>query len=267
MDNFNLNNWIKNNKSKEDAFFTDLTDSDNFYVLNLVNSKRHAYPVDRWKRPDIIESEEIVINPNGTKTRILNSECDWEKFERLFENNQIPSSILDFGYFILHKSSKVTDIICSHDASIFLANSLLLSSKVIEVFSHCIAGKKGIYPTAVEHKEVRFNDYFLFKYSVRATDYIDYNKSIFYSQDDIFDYDSRKIVELNSLKKIEDYSIENEKSIYAKQIVFNSDFPDFDLFYFNGEFGLNGIFVSNSFASKLNGMTGITLEHTNRLSR
>lgn len=267
MNKFNLEDWVDGIKSEEDAYFADLPYWDDFFVLTLVNSKRHAFPVDTWKRTDIIDTEEIVINPNGTKTTILNSVCDWDKYDRLFENNQVPSNIPDFGYFILHKSSKVTDIISSHDASIFLADSLLLSSKAKEVFSGCNAGQKGIYPTSVELKGAKHNDYYLFKYSVTATDYIDYNKSIFYSQDDLFDFDSRKIVELNSLKEIEDYAIGNDISVYAKQIVFNSDFPDFDLFYFNGEFGLNGIFVSNNFAAKLMGMTGITLERTNRLSR
>jgi len=267
MDTFNLNDWVDGMISEEGTYFTDLPYSDDFFILNLANSKRHVFPVETWQRPDIIKTEEIVINPNGGKTTIFKSVCDWDKYDRLFENNQVPSNIPDFGFFILHKSSKVTDIICSHSASTFLSDSLLLSSKAKEVFIGCNAGQKGIYPTSLELKGVRHNDYYFFKYSVTAADYIDYNKSIFYSQDDLLDFGSRKIVELNSLKDIEDYAIGNHLLILAKQIVFNSDFPDLDLFYFNGEFGLSGIYISKKFAAKLVGMTGITLERTNRLSR
>lgn len=248
MDKFNLKDWVDGIKSKEDAYFTDLPYSDDFFVLTLTNNKQHAYPVDFWKRPDHCNE-------------------DWDKFDRLFENNQIPSSIPDIGYFILRSSSKLTDIIRSHSASTFLSDSLLLSSKAKNAFSDCNAGQKGFYPTTIELKGKSSSDYYLFKYSATSTDYIDYNKSIFYSQDDLFDFDSRKIVELNSLKEIEDYAISNDISVYAKQIVFNSDFPDFDLFYFNGELGLNGIFVSKKLAAKLKDMTGITFERTSRLSR
>lgn len=267
MDKFNLNDWAISIKNREETYFTDLPYSDDFFELTFVNSKRLVYPVDLWKRPDIIKTQEVITNPNGSKTTIFNSHCDWDRFDRLFEGNQIPKNIPAIGYFTLHKSAKVTDVIRSHSGSTFLSDSLLLSSKAKEVFSECSIEQKAFYPTSVEYKGVMHNNYFLFKYLVKATDYIDYNNSIFYSQNDLFDFESRKIVELNSLEEIERYAIWNHTSIYAKQIIFNSNFPDFEIFYFNGEFGLNGIFVSNNFGDKLAGMSGITLKRVNRLSK
>lgn len=264
MDKFNLKNWVDGIKSEEDAYFTDLPYSDDFFVLTLVNNKRYAYPVDTWKRPDIIDKKETVINPDGSKTTIIEHVCDWDKFDRLFEDNQVPSSIPDFGYFVLRSSSKLTDIILSSDATTFLSDSFLLSSKAKNIFSDCNAGQKGFYPTSVELKGATDSNYHLFKYSATATDFIDYSKSIFYSQDDLLDFGSRKILELNSFKAIEDFAIDSNKYVFAKKIVFTSDFPGFDIFRLT-DFGLNSIFVSKRLAVNLKDLSGIKLERTHRL--
>lgn len=50
MDGFNLNDWVDGIKSEEESYFGDLPYSDDFFVLSLVNSKQHAFPVDTWKR-------------------------------------------------------------------------------------------------------------------------------------------------------------------------------------------------------------------------
>ena len=253
---------------EENKFFENQSDSEDIFQLKLIGNKSTWNQIEDWKSPSVQKMKDRFKNWDGKSP--LNFEIsdggEVRKFDDLLDGENVPEELPEIGQMILYKSAKITDFISGS----FLAQyGLIVSGKVKSLLQDFNLGEHQYYPLEIKHKNHLQNDYWFLRSSSSVDDYIDYEKSNFYTQQGSFGFQSREPVGLNSKEEITEYRLKIKDKriiIRASEIHLSSNFPGFDLFYSKG-FGILGTFVSAKLKSELKGFTGIEIKTTKRLKK
>ena len=255
-------NW----KSTEEQYFADQPASTDFFEINLTGNPRTGSQIEDWLSPKSIEIKNRMAIWNWLNPFVadLTAEPEIKKFDRILSSDEIPETLPDIGYFELYKSSKLTDFI---SGSFLQQYGLIVNDKTKDILRQFNLGVSKFYPLTLAHKGQHHTNYNFLKTIAKTDSYIDYEKSVFYEQDGLLQFDTRREIKLNSIDEIATYQktlVGTEKMILAKQIFLNSNFPALDYFTFSN-YGIHKKIVSSKLANELTKVTGIEITQTNRL--
>jgi hypothetical protein len=254
--------WIKD----ENEYFQNQAISEHFFKLTLLGNKRTGDQIEYWKSPtsEIIDKlyEDFAKNPESTLEIPKGGSMD--DFHKLLTGNNVPKKLPEIGKMVLYKSSKISDFI---SGSFLKQYGLIINEKTRNVLTDFNLGNYKCFQFDLIHKDKVYPDYYFLRNSASITEHIDYEKSKFYIQKGLLNYDQRENVNLNSLKDIEELRKEvsgKEILILASELVLNEKFPNFDLFK-SDVYGVRGIYISEQLKNALNNLSGIEIEDNNRI--
>lgn len=244
------NEWT----SRSNEFFVDQEVSTDFYELKY---KFHLTPIKEWTTPSLIESSKEFAKGNYEfESTFIGVDSYYDLFSKEKFPNELPEKLI----YIIPKNRKLTDFM---DAAFLCKYGFLISDKVLKKIEKHNIGYFKTYSIDVIHKDILYSNYYLFVFRNELSDYIDFKNSSFFYQEEYFDFESRKLLSINSK---EDYlkNTEIEKEyIHAKLFVFQKDMKP-DLFTVD-KFIFGATFISQGLIEALIGCTGLKLEQTKRV--
>lgn len=259
--------WLKS----ENDFLKDIPYSRDFFEFRLTGNKKTHYQVQDWISPVELEIQEKFKKWDGKSP--LNIEIPnegkgyGESFSIAFKKEKIPKNLPDVGCLKLYKSSKLTDFILSE----FLENrGMFVSEKAKLILEKYNIGKFNFYPVEIEHKDIKYKDYYFFRCDNNADRFIDIKNSLFYSQKPFIGSEERKRISFKNESEIANFlQINDSKNyndsefIYTEHFTFNKDFPEMD-FFFLKKFTHGGSkpYISIRLKEALSQCTGIEFEPT-----
>lgn len=251
---------------KEDSFFSDQPYSEKYFKLELLGNKRTGNQIKEWRSKGVIELEETLANwDHSTLLEIpMEDGGEIQKFHLALEGNNIPDNLPDLGQMLLYNSSKLTDFI---NGSFLDQYGFIVNNETIDIIKKLNTEKHNSYPIELIHKSDLIKSFSFFKFSASADNYIDYERSKFYTQKGILNYESRKDIEIINEKDFKDKQEKlrvEQTLIYAKEIHLKNEFPNYDMFNIS-TLGVRGVFVSKNFLKSLNTNTGISVNKTKRI--
>lgn len=259
--------WLKSEKD----FLKNIPYNRDFYEFNLIGNKRTHYQVQDWVSPIDLKIQEKFKTWDGKSPLNFDIPNDGkgyiESFSKAFKKEKIPKKLPEIGYLKLYNSSKVTDFILSD----FLENcGMFVSKKAKLILEKHNIGKFKFYPAEIEHKKIRYKDYYFFRCDNNVDQYIDFQNSTFYYQKPTFGAEGRTRIKFNNETEILDFLTQNEgktyndsEFVYSEQTVFQTNFPEKDFFFLKKYmYGRSKPFISNRLREALSECTGIEFEPT-----
>ena len=259
--------WLKS----EMDFLKDIPYSMDFFEFNLIGNKRTHYQVQEWISPKDLEIQEKFKNWDGKSPLNFEISNDGKgyiaSFSKAFKKEKIPKKLPEIGHLKLYNSSKVTDFILSD----FLENSgMFVSKRAKQILEKYNVGKFKFYPAEIEHKNIRYKDYFFFRCDNNVDQFIDITNSTFYYQKPSFGAEGRTKITFKNETEILDFLKRNEgkqyndcEFVYSEQIVFRTNFPEADFFFLKKfMYGRSKPFISKRLMEALNECSGIEFEPT-----
>ena len=265
-------NLFKKSKSTNSPR-SDISYSGNLFELRLTgNAKtKDGCQIEDWKSAASIKIAQS-IGEWDRKTPLdvempNNGKGEIKIFIDLLKGENLPEKLPDLGYFTLCKSSKTTDFV---NGSFLDQYGWIVSSHAKAILEQFNLGEHCFYPVVLEHRDVRF-DYFFLKTCANGDEYIDYEKSTFYSYTErTFDEEHVKR-DLNSKQEFDLFTKQqngidfpDNATLYARPIQLQKKFPEYDLFYVR-EFFFSSAFVSERLKDALEPLTGIELTPSKRV--
>lgn len=250
----------------EHNFFSEMQLSPDFCELELKVNSRTGNQIKDWiSEVSLILKKEMEDWDWSKPFEVeLPDEPEIDKFYKLLSAEGNPDALPGLGYMQLYKSSKVTDFVTGSFLSQY---GLIISQSAKEIFEAYNLGEARFYPITLEHNGNFYSNYFFLKTLSSAVEFIDYRKSCFYKQRGFSDFDTREVIEIDSIEEYEDYRknlSDQEVFIYMKSIALNDSFPNYD--YFTCDMpGMHKRFVSSKLASALNKLSGLQIIKTNRI--
>lgn len=263
-----LDIFADNLKSSQESYFSELPISSDFLELDLKGNPKTGSQIKNWISAGVIKMKKEMENWDRPKLFIpaLSEEPEIKQFDKLLSAEANPQTLPDLGYFELFKSSKLTDFITG---SCLQQYGLIISKKAKEIFEQFNLGQAKFYPLTLEHKGNFYGEYFLLKTLSSGVEFIDFEKSTFYHQRGLLEFETRRDIAINSFQDVinhrQKFSV-NDADLYIKKIVLADSFPNFDYFTFY-RYGVHKRFVSPKLATALKQTTGHEIKQTNRIFR
>lgn len=256
------NKWT----DEENMFFENQSDSKDIFRLELTGNKRTGDQIENWKSPSVLKMEQRFKNWDGKSQ--LNFEIpeggEIRRFDELLDGENVPEELPEIGQMILYKSSKITDFI---KGSFLEQYGFIVSDKAKDILDKFNLGEHKHYPLEIVHKNQIYSNYWFLRNSASLKEYIDYEKSNFYSQKGLLDFSSREQITINSKEELETYRSNSQgQDIYVKasEIYLNDDFPKYDLFV-SKEYGIQGTFISTKLKTEITKLSGVEIKTTKRI--
>ena len=256
------NKWA----DEESKFFENQSDSKEIFMLELTGNKRTGDQIEDWKSPSVLKMEQRLKNWDGKSQ--LNFEIpeggEIRKFDELLDGENVPEELPEIGQMILYKSSKITDFI---KGSFLEQYGFILSDKAKGMLDNFNLGEHKYYSLEIVQKSHIHSNYWFLRSSASVKNYIDFEKSNFYSQKGLLDFSSREQITINSREELEAYRASSQgQDIYVKasEIYLNDDFPKYDLFV-SKEYGIQGVFISSKLKTEITKLSGVGIKTTKRI--
>jgi len=243
------NDWTSN----LNEFFVDQDISTDFFELNY---KFHLTPIKECTSPSQIEMAKEFAKGN------YNFEGSFVHvdYHEIFSQEKFPNELPEKLIYILPKNRKLTDFISAG----FLSNyGFLISHKALEIIKKHNIGYFKAYSIDVLHKNILYNNFYLFVFRNELSDFIDFKNSTFFYQEEYLDFESRKLISINSKEDYLKFTEIERDYIHAKLFVFQKHIKP-DLFTVD-KFVFGDSFISQSLIEELCGCTGLKIEQTKRV--
>ena len=256
------NKWT----DKENKFFESQSDSKYVFQLELTGNKRTGDQIEDWKPPSVQIMEERFKDWDG-KSELsfdLPEGGEIRRFHDLLNGENVPEELPKIGQMTLYKSSKITDFV---KGSFLEQYGFIVSDKAKNILDKFNLGEHKYYPLEIVNKNQIYSNYWFLRSSASVKDYIDFEKSNFYSQKGLLDFSSREKININSKEEIEIYRSNSQgKNIYVKaiELYLNDDFPKYDLFI-SKEYGIQGTFISTKLKNEITKLSGVEIKTTKRI--
>ncbi|WP_412560841.1 hypothetical protein [Winogradskyella sp. MIT101101] len=254
--------WVKD----ENEYFESQENSGDYFKLDLVGNKRTGNQIKDWHPPSTREIEKIFANWDG-KSELhfdLPTGGAINEFHKKLSGNDVPKTLPEIGQMELYKSSKLTDFI---SGSFLEQYGLMVNDKTLKLLTKFKIGNYNHFPFEVIQNGEILSNYNFLRNSASMENYIDYQKSKFYIQKGLLQFDTREDVDINSLddinklvKKVAGQDI----YIFASELTVTKEFPNYDLFK-AGIYGVRGIYISEKLKEALKECNGIEIKEQKRL--
>lgn len=255
-------------KNDEEQFFLDVNFSTSYFKLHSPVGKRNAWAV---KNHGIGKSTnlESIFNDKFRKPRSKKVVPLMSMLIAVFGDNSFAPEELDLGKVDIHSEFKLSDSFG------WLGNlqrsGWIISRRLLDILRQFNVGEFKAYKIAVNHKRINYDNYVYFHFLNYADKFVDYSKSSFYTQEGMLEFDSRKLIAIDSAKDLKSeetkFRKKNEKlGIYPKELFLTDN--NLDLFKFD-DLLLDDYFISKRLAEKFvkEKVTGFELLQTTRVKK
>jgi hypothetical protein len=239
-----------------------MEDIKEYFILEVVGNKKtkSGDQISEWIHPKVEEMKQKMNDWDWSQPFEFEmpEKSFVSEFHAILKDNGLPEELPEVGKFLLFDSSKLTDFI---KGSFLEQYGLIVSERAKTLLTQFNLGNHNYFPISILHKGIDHNNYYFLKCLTNSNEYVDYNRSDFYTQESFFDKKSKMQIEFETKEEFTNF-IQNTPShklyLFADNITLNNSFPDFDLFKIN-DYGFNEMFVSKQLANSLDKLTGITL--------
>jgi hypothetical protein len=261
-------------KKEDDNFFLDCPFSNDYVEIEIVETKKHAWPIDEH---EIGESKNLmtIFETNYRNSNHSGFVPYFDMIDEMFSDKSFPPPELDLGTIIVFDDVELTDVLSGVEGN-FGNNGWVVSMKLMNLLSRFNIGKFETYSLNARHRNNLLSNYVYLHFYNYADKYVDFSKSNFYLQKgSSLDVDNRTVITVDSLSKIEEIeNIQNAKlerddwknlaSIHPKEIFLLQN--DLDLFKFE-DLSTTDFFMSTRLAKEIDKekITGFDLKRTTKL--